>query len=138
MDVGYVTLVKAVSDPDGTVHEAEHHTGRWAWKHPHGDGTLTYTPLKGAVEFENVEFGYAPNKIVLNGITLYADPGQKIAFVGSTGAGKTSITKLINRFYDVPVGKIRYDGININKIKRRICEDPCPWFCRTPICSPGR
>lgn len=118
VDDGYVTLVNAVIDPDGTVHEAEHHTGRWAWKHPHGDGTLTYTPLKGAVEFENVEFGYEPNKIVLNGITLYADPGQKIAFVGSTGAGKTTITNLINRFYDVPDGKIRYDGININKIKK--------------------
>ena len=118
VDDGYVTLVDAVIDEDGTVHEADHHTGRWAWKHPHGDGTLTYTPVRGAVEFENVEFGYEPDKVVLHGISLYAKPGQKIAFVGSTGAGKTTITNLINRFYDVPDGKIRYDGININKIKK--------------------
>lgn len=118
IDEGYVTLVNAVIDAEGKVQEADHHTGQWAWKHPHGDGTLTYTPVRGAVEFENVEFGYEPNKIVLNDISLYAEPGQKIAFVGSTGAGKTTITNLINRFYDVPDGKIRYDGININKIKK--------------------
>lgn len=118
VDDGYVTLVNAEIDPDGNITESVKHTGKWAWKHPHGDGTLTYTPLKGAVEFEDVEFGYEPNKTVLNGISLYAKPGQKIAFVGSTGAGKTTITNLINRFYDVPDGKIRYDGININKIKK--------------------
>ncbi|MEE1012903.1 MAG: ABC transporter ATP-binding protein [Clostridia bacterium] len=118
VDDGYVTLVNAVIDPDGTVHEADRRTGQWAWRHPHSDGTLTYTPVRGRVEFEDVEFGYEPNKTVLNGISLYAKPGQKIAFVGSTGAGKTTITNLINRFYDVPDGKIRYDGININKIKK--------------------
>ena len=118
VDDGYVTLVNAVIDPDGTVHESDSRTGQWAWKHPHSDGTLTYTPVRGRVEFEDVEFGYEPNKTVLNGISLYAKPGQKIAFVGSTGAGKTTITNLINRFYDVPDGKIRYDGININKIKK--------------------
>ena len=118
MDNGYVTLVNATVDKDGNIHETDHHTGTWAWKHPHGDGTLTYTLLRGAVEFENVDFGYEPNKLVLNNISLYANPGEKIAFVGSTGAGKTTITNLINRFYDVPDGKIRYDGININKIKK--------------------
>lgn len=118
VDDGYVTLVNAKRDKNGNLVEADHHTGVWAWKHPHGDGTLTYTEVRGAVEFEDVEFGYEPNKIVLNGISLYAKPGQKIAFVGSTGAGKTTITNLINRFYDVPDGKIRYDGININKIKK--------------------
>ncbi len=118
VDDGYVTLVHATIDSDGTVHESESRTGIWAWKHPHKDGTLTYTQVKGAVTFEDVEFGYEENKIVLNGISLYAKPGQKIAFVGSTGAGKTTITNLINRFYDVPDGKIRYDGININKIKK--------------------
>lgn len=117
-DHGYVTLVNAEIAPDGTVKEADCRTGQWAWKHPHHDGTLTYVPVRGAVTFENVEFGYEPNKTVLNGISLYAQPGQKIAFVGSTGAGKTTITNLINRFYDVPDGKIRYDGININKIKK--------------------
>lgn len=117
-DHGYVTLVNAEIAPDGTVKETDHRTGQWAWKHPHHDGTLTYVPVRGAVTFENVEFGYEPNKTVLNGISLYAQPGQKIAFVGSTGAGKTTITNLINRFYDVPDGKIRYDGININKIKK--------------------
>lgn len=118
VDNGYVTLVNATVDKDGNIHETDHHTGTWAWKHPHGDGTLTYTLLRGAVEFENVDFGYEPNKLVLNNISLYANPGEKIAFVGSTGAGKTTITNLINRFYDVPDGKIRYDGININKIKK--------------------
>jgi ATP-binding cassette subfamily B protein len=118
-DNGYVTLVNAEISPDGTITETEKHTGKWAWKHPHkADGTVTYTQLRGRVEFDDVVFGYEPNKTVLNGISLCAEPGQKIAFVGSTGAGKTTITNLINRFYDVPDGKIRYDGININKIKK--------------------
>jgi ATP-binding cassette subfamily B protein len=118
-DDGYVTLVNAEISPDGTVRESVKHTGRWAWKHPHqADGSITYTEVHGNVEFDDVVFGYEPNKTVLNGISLRAETGQKIAFVGSTGAGKTTITNLINRFYDVPDGKIRYDGININKIKK--------------------
>lgn len=118
-DNGYVTLVNADIAANGTITESETRTGRWAWKHPHkADGTITYTEVRGNVEFDDVVFGYEPNKTVLNGISLYAKPGQKIAFVGSTGAGKTTITNLINRFYDVPDGKIRYDGININKIKK--------------------
>ena len=118
-DDGYVTLVNADIAADGTITEADHRTGRWAWKHPHkADSTVTYTEVRGNVEFDDVYFGYEPEKTVLNGISLYAKPGQKIAFVGSTGAGKTTITNLINRFYDVPDGKIRYDGININKIKK--------------------
>ena len=118
-DEGYVTLVNAVRGADGKLVESEKRTGLWAWKHPHkADGTVTYTEVRGHVEFDDVVFGYEPEKIVLNGISLYADAGQKIAFVGSTGAGKTTITNLINRFYDVPDGKIRSDGININKIKK--------------------
>ena len=118
-DDGYVTLVNAKEAPDGTLTECSERTGVWAWKHPHkADGTITYTKVQGRVEFDDVTFGYEENKTVLNGISLYAKPGQKIAFVGSTGAGKTTITNLINRFYDVPDGKIRYDGININKIKK--------------------
>ncbi len=117
-DDGYVMLVNAKVDEMGNITESETRTGIWAWKHPHGDGTITYTLLKGEVEFEDVVFGYEENKTVLNGISLYANEGEKIAFVGSTGAGKTTITNLINRFYDVPDGKIRYDGININKIKK--------------------
>lgn len=118
-DEGYVTLVSAVRDADGKLTESEERTGLWAWKHPHkADGTVTYTEVRDHVEFDDVVFGYEPEKTVLNGISLYADAGQKIAFVGSTGAGKTTITNLINRFYDVPDGKIRYDGININKIKK--------------------
>ncbi len=117
-DDGYVTLVRARRLPDGSLEETDERTGLWAWRHPHGDGSLTYTQVRGAVEFEDVVFGYEENKIVLDGITLQARPGEKIAFVGSTGAGKTTITNLINRFYDVPDGKIRYDGININKIKK--------------------
>ena len=118
-DDGYVTLVNVEKTSDGSFKESKKPTGRWAWKHPHqADGTVTYTELKGDVQFEDVVFGYNPNKTVLNGITLYGRPGQKIAFVGSTGAGKTTITNLINRFYDVPDGKIRYDGINVNKIKK--------------------
>ena len=118
VDDGYVTLVNAELASDGTLTETDHHTGIWAWKHPHHDGTLTYTRVAGNVEFDDVTFGYEPNKTVLKDVSLYATPGQKIAFVGSTGAGKTTITNLINRFYDVPDGKIRYDGININKIKK--------------------
>ena len=116
-DEGYVTLVNARVDPDGTIHECPEHTGHWAWRHPHqADGTVTYTELKGDITMEHVDFGYVPEKTVLHDVTLYAHPGQKIAFVGATGAGKTTITNLINRFYDIADGKIRYDGINVNKI----------------------
>ncbi len=118
VDDGYVTLVNAEIAEDGTITESVARTGRWAWKHPHSDGSVTYTELKGDVRFEDVTFGYEEGKTVLHDVSLYAHPGQKIAFVGSTGAGKTTITNLINRFYDVPDGKIRYDGININKIKK--------------------
>ena len=118
-DAGYVTLVNAEISPDGTVTESEKHTGHWAWKHPHqADGTVTYTELKGDIVMDMVDFSYVPEKQVLYDITLYARPGQKIAFVGATGAGKTTITNLLNRFYDIADGKIRYDGININKIKK--------------------
>ena len=117
-DEGYVTLVNAHIAEDGTVTETTERTGRWAWKHPHGDGTLTYTELKGDIVMDMVDFSYVPEKQVLSDITLYAHPGQKVAFVGATGAGKTTITNLINRFYDIADGKIRYDGININKIKK--------------------
>lgn len=117
-DNGYVTLVNAVIDENGNITESEKRTGQWAWKHPHGDGTTTYTELKGDIRMYNVDFGYVPEKIVLQDVTLYAEPGQKVAFVGATGAGKTTITNLINRFYDIADGKIRYDGININKIKK--------------------
>ena len=118
VDNGYVTLVNAHIDEDGTITETEERTGHWAWKHPHGDGTLTYTELKGDIVMDMVDFAYVPEKQVLYDVTLYAHPGQKIAFVGATGAGKTTITNLINRFYDIADGKIRYDGININKIKK--------------------
>ena len=117
-DEGYVTLVNA-TEKNGVLEETDHSTGIWAWKHPHkADGTVTYTPLKGDVRFYDVDFGYSPEKTVLHNITLYGKPGQKIAFVGATGAGKTTITNLINRFYDIADGKIRYDGININKIRK--------------------
>ncbi len=116
-DDGYVTLVNA-REVKGRLVETTARTGLWAWKHPHGDGTITYTKLEGRVVFDHVDFGYTPEKEVLHDITLYAEPGQKIAFVGATGAGKTTITNLINRFYDIADGKIRYDGININKIKK--------------------
>ena len=119
VDDGYVTLVHALVDKDGTVTESAERTGIWAWKHPHKDGKLTYTILKGDITFSNVVFGYDENVSVLKSINLYAKPGQKIAFVGSTGAGKTTVTNLINRFYDIPDGKIRYDGININKISKK-------------------
>lgn len=118
VDDGYVTLVNAARDAQGNLQETKERTGLWAWKHPHGDGSLTYTEMKGEVRFFDVDFGYNPDKIVLHNITLYAEPGQKVAFVGSTGAGKTTITNLINRFYDLADGKIRYDNININKIKK--------------------
>ena len=117
-DEGYVTLVNAREDKDGNLTECKERTNLWAWKHPHQDGTTTYTRLEGAVVLDDVDFGYNPDKLVLHNISLYAKPGQKIAFVGSTGAGKTTITNLINRFYDIADGKIRYDGININKIKK--------------------
>ena len=117
-DDGYVTLVNANIAPDGTITETDKHTGRWAWKHPHGDGTLTYTALQGDVQMNDVDFAYVEGKTVLHNVSVYAKPGQKVAFVGATGAGKTTITNLINRFYDIADGKIRYDGININKIKK--------------------
>ena len=117
-DHGYVTLVNCNIDENGNITETDKHTGHWAWKHPHGDGTLTYTELKGDIRFFDVNFGYYPDKIVLHDVSIYAKPGQKIAFVGATGAGKTTITNLINRFYDIQDGKIRYDGINIEKIKK--------------------
>ena len=119
VDNGYVTLVNCHVAEDGTVTECQERTGHWAWKHPHqADGTVTYTELKGDIVMDMVDFSYVPEKQVLTDITLYARPGQKIAFVGATGAGKTTITNLINRFYDIADGKIRYDGINVNKIKK--------------------
>jgi ATP-binding cassette subfamily B protein len=118
VDDGYVTLVNAEIAEDGTITETTKRTGHWAWKHPHTDGTLTYTELKGDVRLTEVDFGYTEEKTVLHDVSVYAEPGQKVAFVGATGAGKTTITNLINRFYDIADGKIRYDGININKIKK--------------------
>ena len=119
VDDGYVTLVNVTENADGTLSETESHTGHWAWKHPHHDGSpVTYTPLRGDIVMTDVDFGYLPGKTVLHDISLYAKPGQKIAFVGSTGAGKTTITNLLNRFYDIQDGKIRFDGININKIRK--------------------
>ena len=118
-DDGYVELVNAEIDEDGNITESKERTGKWAWRHPHkADGTVTYTELKGDIRLFNVDFGYVPEKLVLHDVSIYAKPGQKIAFVGATGAGKTTITNLINRFYDIEDGKIRYDGININKIKK--------------------
>ncbi len=118
-DDGYVTLVKVKTSQNGEFVETDEKTGAWAWRHPHkADGTITYTLLKGDIRMFDVDFGYVPDQIVLHNVTLYAEPGQKIAFVGATGAGKTTITNLINRFYDIADGKIRYDGININKIKK--------------------
>lgn len=117
-DNGYVTLVNAKYNHNGELAETDERTGTWAWKHPHENGTITYTKLCGDVQLNEVDFGYVPEKIVLQDVSVYAAPGQKVAFVGSTGAGKTTITNLINRFYDIADGKIRYDGININKIKK--------------------
>ncbi len=118
-DNGYVTLVNANIDENGNITESKERTGKWAWRHPHqADGSVTYTELKGDIQLFDVDFGYVPEKIVLHNVTIYAKPGQKIAFVGATGAGKTTITNLLNRFYDIADGKIRYDGININKIKK--------------------
>lgn len=116
-DDGYVTLVN-VREENGHLLECKEHTGTWAWKHPHHDGSLTYTKLRGHIVMDHVNFGYVPEKQILHDISVYAEPGQKVAFVGATGAGKTTITNLINRFYDIADGKIRYDGININKIKK--------------------
>lgn len=118
VDDGYVTLVNAKLDDNGNITETAEHTGMWAWKHPHGDGSLTYTKLCGDVRLFDVDFAYEEGKNVLHDVSVYAEPGQKVAFVGATGAGKTTITNLINRFYDIADGKIRYDGININKIKK--------------------
>ena len=119
VDEGYVELVNATEDENGNLTESSTRTNLWAWKHPHkAEGTVTYTKLEGGVVFDDVDFGYTDEKIVLHNISLWAKPGQKIAFVGATGAGKTTITNLINRFYDIADGKIRYDGININKIKK--------------------
>lgn len=118
-DDGYVTLVNANIDENGVITESDSRTGKWAWRHPHkADGSVTYTELKGDIQLYDVDFGYIPEKIVLHNVNIYAKPGQKIAFVGATGAGKTTITNLLNRFYDIADGKIRYDGININKIKK--------------------
>jgi ATP-binding cassette subfamily B protein len=119
VDDGYVTLVNARLAPDGSIEESEKQTGMWAWKHPHAaDGSVTYQLLRGDVRMTEVDFGYEENKTVLHDVSVYAEPGQKVAFVGATGAGKTTITNLINRFYDIADGKIRYDGININKIRK--------------------
>ena len=119
-DDGYVTLVNMKETEDGRIEETEERTGRWAWRHPHtADGSVTYTPLKGDVRMVDVDFSYTPDKQVLYDVSVYAEPGQKVAFVGATGAGKTTITNLINRFYDIADGKIRYDGINVNKIRKK-------------------
>lgn len=117
-DDGYVTLVNIKDANGGGIEECAERTGKWAWKHPHSDGSVTYTPLRGDVRLTDVDFEYEEGKPVLHDISVYAEPGQKVAFVGATGAGKTTITNLINRFYDIADGKIRYDGININKIKK--------------------
>ncbi len=117
-DNGYVTLVNAEIEKDGRIKESDKHTGMWAWKHPHGTGEITYTKLSGDVRMTDVDFSYVEGKEILHGISVFAEPGQKVAFVGATGAGKTTITNLINRFYDIEDGKIRYDGINVNKIKK--------------------
>ena len=137
-DDGYVTLVNAKYDKDDNLVETEERTGIWAWKHPHHDGTLTYKKLEGDIRFFDVDFGYTPEKTVLHDINLFGLPGQKIAFVGSTGAGKTTITNLINRFYDIQDGKIRYDGINIRKIKKADLRRSLGIVLQdTHLCSPA-
>ncbi len=134
-DEGYVTLVNA-REENGVLTETAERTGRWAWRHPHtADGSVTYTPLRGDVRMVDVDFAYEEGKPVLHDISVYAEPGQKVAFVGATGAGKTTITNLINRFYDIADGKIRYDGINVNKIKKADLRLSA-WSCRRPISSP--
>ncbi len=134
-DEGYVELVNARKDANGNITECKERTGMWAWKHPHSaDGSVTYTELTGDVRFEDVTFGYNEDKIILNDISLFAKPGQKLAFVGSTGAGKTTITNLINRFYDIQEGKIRYDGINITKIKKDDLRRSSESYFRILIC----
>ena len=139
-DEGYVTLVNAREDEQGNITESDTRTGEWAWKHYHkATDSTTYVKWTGEVEFEDVTFGYVPEKTVLHDVSLVAKPGQKIALVGSTGAGKTTITNLINRFYDVDEGKIRYDNINIQKIKKhRIFAVLSAWCCRTPTSSRAR
>ena len=138
-DDGYVELVNAEIDENGNITEVDHRTGKWAWKHPHkADGTVSYKRQEGGIVFDGVDFGYTDEKMVLHDIKLYAKPGQKIAFVGSTGAGKTTITNLINRFYDIQDGKIRYDEININKIKKPELRSRSASFYRKPICSQAR
>ena len=117
-DDGFVTLVDADIAPDGTITESDHHTGHWAWKNPNDNGKVSYRELRGDVRLIDVDFGYEPNKEVLHDVSVYAEPGQKVAFVGATGAGKTTITNLINRFYDIADGQILYDGIDVNKIKK--------------------
>ena len=132
-DDGYVTLVNTRIDENGNVTETKERTGQWAWKHPHSaDGSVTYTPLCGDVRMFGVDFAYEEGKNVLHDVTLYAEPGQKVAFVGATGAGKTTITNLINRFYDIADGKVRYDGININKIRKSDLRRSLGSFCRRP------
>ena len=117
-DDGFVTLVDADIAPDGTITESDHHTGHWAWKNPNDNGKVSYRELRGDVRLIDVDFGYEPNKEVLHDVSVYAEPGQKVAFVGATGAGKTTITNLINRFYDIADGQILYDGIDVSKIKK--------------------
>lgn len=125
-------------EENGKLVECPERTDIWAWKHPHSNGTLTYTKMQGKIIFDDVDFGYEENKIVLHNVTLYAEPGQKVALVGATGAGKTTITNLINRFYDIADGKIRYDDININKIKNQICAILSALCCRKSIFLPVR
>ena len=137
-DEGYVTLVNAKEDRDGNLVECKERTNVWAWKHPHqADGTVTYTRLQGEVVLDDVDFGYNPDKLVLHNISLYAKPGQKIAFVGSTGAGKTTITNLINRFYDIADGKIRTTASTSTRLKRPTSAAAWAWCSRTPTCSPA-
>lgn len=137
-DEGYVTLVNAKRDASGNIIECKEHTGMWAWKHPHSaDGSVSYTPLTGDVRFEDVTFGYNPDKVILKDISLFAKPGQKLAFVGSTGAGKTTITNLINRFYDIQEGKSAMTASISPRSKKMICAVLSVLSCRIPTCLPG-